>query len=121
LVTRTKCRRSRVDPFALISVAVFGSVARGEATADSDLDLLIIAKDELDPESDAWIGQVDGLERRTRLRIGNSLQITTVTQTQLAAMVNSDAPIIDEWDRDAHTIMGQDARNLIRAARKKTL
>jgi len=104
-----------------LSVAVFGSVARGEATADSDLDVLIIAKDELDPESDAWVGQVDDLERRTRLRIGNSLQITTVTQTQLAAMVNSGAPIIDEWDRDAHTIMGQDARDLIRAARKKAL
>jgi len=100
---------------------VFGSVARGDATADSDLDLLIIAKDGLDPEDDAWVGQVDDLERWTRLWIGNPLQITTVTPTQLAAMASSGAPIVGEWDRDVRTIMGQDARGLIRAAREKAL
>ncbi|MCL1838022.1 MAG: nucleotidyltransferase domain-containing protein, partial [Propionibacteriaceae bacterium] len=104
-----------------LSVAIFGSVARGDATADSDLDLLIIATDELDPESDAWTGQVDDLEQRTRLWIGNPLQTTTVTKTQLAAMASSGAQIVDEWDRDVCTIMGQDARGLIRSAQKKVL
>lgn len=104
-----------------LSVAVFGSVARGEATADSDLDLLIVTTDELDPEDEAWVSQVDRLERQLRLWTGNQLQATTVTEAQLIAMASAGAPIVDEWERDVRTVRGQDARSLIRAARRKVL
>ena len=99
-----------------LSVAIFGSVARGEATVDSDLDLLLIAGDSLDPDSDAWSEQVDELERRGRAWTGNSLQVTTVTQAQLAGMARAGAAIVDEWGRDARTIAGHDARTLVNEA-----
>jgi len=102
------------------SVAIFGSVARGEATVDSDLDLLIIVATGLDTENEAWLGQIDELERQTRLWVGNPLQVTTVTLQQLASMISAGAPIVDEWERDVRTIMGKDARSLIRASRKAT-
>ena len=104
-----------------LSVAVYGSVARGDATADSDLDLLIVTTDELDPEDEAWVSQVDHLERQMRLWTGNPLQATTITEAQLIAMASVGAPIVDEWERDVRTVMGQDARRLIRAARRKVL
>jgi len=103
-----------------LSLAIFGSVTRGEATVDSDIDLLIIASDSLDPESETWLSQIDDLERQTRIWIGNTLQTTIVTRRQLAAMVSAGAPIVDEWERDVRTIMGEDARSLIRASRKVT-
>ena len=109
---------ARLTPKPL-SIAVFGSVARGDATALSDLDLLIITTDGLDPEDQGWLEQVDILERRARQWTGNSLQATTVTQTQLATMATAGAPIVDEWERDLRTITGQEARNLIREARKR--
>ncbi|MDR2566316.1 MAG: nucleotidyltransferase domain-containing protein [Bifidobacteriaceae bacterium] len=101
-----------------ISAALYGSVARGEATADSDIDLLIIAADGLDPDAETWTGQVDGLERRVRSWTGNPLQAVTVTRAQLALMAAGGAGIVDEWERDVRTITGEDARSLIRAARK---
>jgi len=99
-----------------LSLAIFGSVARSEATVDSDLDLLIIASDSPDPESETWLSQIDDLERQARIWIGNPLQTTTVTRKKLAAMVSAGAPIVDEWERDVRTIMGEDARGLIRAS-----
>ncbi|MCL2652522.1 MAG: nucleotidyltransferase domain-containing protein [Propionibacteriaceae bacterium] len=100
-----------------LSAAIYGSVARGEASADSDIDLLIISSDNLDPEDVTWVGQIDSLERQTRQWTGNLLQAMTVTQAQLAIMAHANAPIVDEWEHDARTIMGKDVRTLIRAAR----
>ena len=103
-----------------LSAAVYGSVARGDATITSDIDLVIITPDDLDPDHETWVRQVDDLERRVRLLTGNPLQAMTVTQTQLAAMTSANARIVDEWERDARTIVGKDLRDLIRAARKET-
>ncbi|MDR2619576.1 MAG: nucleotidyltransferase domain-containing protein [Propionibacteriaceae bacterium] len=103
-----------------LSSALYGSVARGEATADSDIDLLLIAAAGLDPDAEAWIAQINNLERYARSWTGNTLQTITVTQPQLAHMAAAKAAIIAEWERDVHTLTGQDARNLIRVARKDT-
>jgi hypothetical protein len=102
-----------------VGAALYGSVARGEATADSDVDLLVIGADGLDPDSEAWAAQVDGLERLVRRWTGNPLQTVTVTRAHLARMAAAQAVIVDEWERDARTIAGQDARGLIREARSE--
>jgi predicted nucleotidyltransferase len=39
--TRLRDQKELLDRYAVASVSVFGSVARGEATPDSDVDLLI--------------------------------------------------------------------------------
>jgi predicted nucleotidyltransferase len=101
-----------------LSAALYGSVARGEATPDSDIDLLVIAADGLDPDAETWTGQIDNIERCVRSWTGNPLQAVTVTRAQLALMAANKAGIMDEWERDVRTITGQDARSLIRAARK---
>ncbi|MDR1266663.1 MAG: nucleotidyltransferase domain-containing protein [Propionibacteriaceae bacterium] len=101
-----------------LSAALYGSVARGEAAPDSDIDLLVIAADGLDPDAETWARQIDGLERGARDWTGNPLQTVTVTRAQLTLMAAAKAGIMDEWERDARTIVGSDARGLIRAARK---
>ncbi|MDR1187194.1 MAG: nucleotidyltransferase domain-containing protein [Bifidobacteriaceae bacterium] len=106
-----------LDPKPL-SAALYGSVARSEATPDSDIDLLVIGADGLDPDVETWTQQINDLERRARSWTGNPLQTVTVTRAQLALMAANKARIVDEWEHDVSTITGQDARVLIRAARK---
>jgi len=101
---------------APLSVALYGSVARSDATPDSDLDLLIIAPGDLDPDGDPWLRQIDEFERQAQLWTGNAVQSVTVPQGQLAAMLAAGDPITVEWQRDARTIAGEDARDLIRRA-----
>jgi len=103
-----------------LSVAIYGSVARGEATPDSDIDLLVITTDDVNPDSEEWTHQINGLEWKARQWTGNLLQAVTVPQSQLASMVADGAAITDEWERDTQTLYGQDARRLIRATRKGT-
>ena len=108
-----------LDPEPL-SAAMYGSVARGDATPDSDIDLLLIVSDDVDPDSETWGRQVDHLERCVRQWSGNRVQTVTVPQTQLTRMTQAHDHIINEWFRDCRTIAGDDARGLIQAARKGT-
>lgn len=94
--------------------ALFGSVARGDATAESDIDVLVVT-DDVDSErlEDALDRVRDDLASFT----GNTPQVVTVTRSQLRRMVKADDPLIDSWERDARTISGPDVRGLIRKAR----
>jgi len=102
-----------------LSAAIYGSVARNEATPDSDIDLLILTTDDVDPDSEEWTGQINDLERDVRLWTGNPLQTITVPQTQLMSMTAARVSIIAEWERDAQTLYGQDVRRLIRTTKKR--
>ncbi|MDR1294269.1 MAG: hypothetical protein LBK59_04835 [Bifidobacteriaceae bacterium] len=44
---------------------------------------------------------------------GNSARTVPATRAHLAQMAATKAGILDEWERDARTLTGQDARNLI--------
>ena len=102
-----------------LGAAVYGSVARGEATASSDIDLLIIAADSVDPDEENWVNQIDALERQARDWTGNPLHCVTVTASQLKSMIASSELIVNEWQRDARTTTGRDVRQMILAARKR--
>ena len=41
----------RLDPLSLEKVVLFGSIARGEDTPDSDIDLYVVTRDDKIPES----------------------------------------------------------------------
>jgi predicted nucleotidyltransferase len=56
-------------------VLLFGSVARGQATADSDLDLLVIRRHDCDPDSDPWRAQLAELQRSATAWTGNDTRV----------------------------------------------
>jgi len=80
------------------SVLVFGSVARGEATAHSDVDLAVIAQAN-------WDGRID-LEDAVRSRLGNDCDVLTFTVAEFAQLANSNEPIVAEILRDGIALIG---------------
>jgi predicted nucleotidyltransferase len=54
---------------------LFGSVARGRATAVSDLDVLVIRRSDCDPESDRWRVQLAELQRLATAWTGNDARV----------------------------------------------
>jgi predicted nucleotidyltransferase len=103
--------RSLLDPMAALTetatrvaddqveaVILFGSVARGEAHQESDIDLAVIAQS-------AWDGRVD-LEDAIRRRLGNDCDVLVFTATDFAHLASAHEPVVDEILADGIPLIG---------------
>jgi predicted nucleotidyltransferase len=80
------------------AVIVFGSVARGEARADSDVDLVVIA-----PES--WDGRAD-LQEQVRERLGNDCDVLHLSAADFTRAPEDREPIVAEILKDGFALIG---------------
>ncbi|HET7682478.1 MAG TPA: nucleotidyltransferase domain-containing protein [Marmoricola sp.] len=80
------------------AVIVFGSVPRGEARADSDIDLVVIA-----PED--WDGRPD-LQQHVHERLGNDCDVLHLTREDFARAPKDREPVIAEMLRDGFALVG---------------
>jgi predicted nucleotidyltransferase len=104
--------RVLLDPFAALQEAVqttagsnvetvilFGSVARGEAMADSDVDLVVLAVPDWDGRSE--------LEDVVRARLGNDCDVLVFTPEQFSRLAaNGDEPVVAEILTDGVVLVG---------------
>src|SRR5262247_3692319 len=56
-------------------VALFGSAARDDMRADSDIDLFVVRPARIDADDDGWRAQVDKLTRHVTAWTGNDTRI----------------------------------------------
>ena len=94
-----------------VGAAVFGSAARGDGNADSDIDLLIVSPDGAD-ETD-WERQIDSLSERVILWTGNHCQIYQIDLAELRDHVANAEPIVSEWRTDAIDLAGEPINDLL--------
>ncbi|WP_181420371.1 nucleotidyltransferase domain-containing protein [Curtobacterium sp. MCBD17_023] len=95
-----------VDP-SVLSVSIFGSVARGTATDESDVDLLVVFDTETDLDVVVQLG--DLVHRWT----GNECQVFDVTRADLERFAAEGDPLVGSWRADARTVFGPDIRTLV--------
>lgn len=72
VMDRLRLMATELDP-APLSLVVFGSFARGEATADSDIDLLAVRPD--DADADSWAAAIASFTSEARRLTGNPVQV----------------------------------------------
>jgi Nucleotidyltransferase domain len=58
-----------------VLVVLFGSVARGEATPESDLDLLVVRPADCDADEPAWQEQISALQAHASAWTGNDARV----------------------------------------------
>lgn len=80
------------------SVILFGSIARAEATADSDIDLAVIA-----PRS--WDKRVE-LQDSVQRRVGNACDVLVFTPTEFGRLASSGEPVVRDILRDGIALIG---------------
>lgn len=80
------------------SVIVFGSIARGEASRDSDIDLAVIATPE-------WDGRTD-LEDAARTGLGNGCDVLVFTASRFQQLAQSGEPVVRDILRDGLALFG---------------
>lgn len=84
------------------TVLLFGSIARGEATTDSDIDLAVIASPE-------WDGRV-ALEDSVRNRLGNNCDVLVFSPDELETLARDKEPVVGDILRDGVPLLGQKPR-----------
>jgi len=80
---------------AVTAVLLFGSVARGEASAESDIDLVVIA-------SSTWDERVD-LQAAVTNRLGNDCDVLVFSESDFS---ESAEPVVKEIIRDGVALYG---------------
>lgn len=81
------------------AVILFGSAARGEAHADSDIDLAVIAPEE-------WDGRV-ALADSVRARLGNDCDVLHLTPEQISDDAATREPVVADVLRDGVALLGR--------------
>jgi predicted nucleotidyltransferase len=103
--------RALLDPIAALTdtvrdavgkevrtVILFGSIARGEASIDSDIDLAVIAPAD-------WDGRTD-LEDAVRTRLGNDCDVLVFTLEDFTRRPGTGEPVVREILTDGVALLG---------------
>jgi predicted nucleotidyltransferase len=95
--------------FQFTTVVLYGSVARGDSDAESDVDLLVVQA------RDGTLRQayIDYLREDVQKWTGNRAQIFDLTVDDLRRMSQADDPIVTSWLEEGRLVVGEDLRVLI--------
>lgn len=73
----------QMDPTP-VSAIVFGSLARGEADALSDVDLVLVRPAGVDEDDEPWASSAEGWRTSARRLTGNPVQVIEIDETEIA-------------------------------------
>jgi predicted nucleotidyltransferase len=99
------------------SAWLFGSAARRDAKADSDIDILVIAPAGAlreEETSTLWQRQIDTLVENVSAWTGNACEVLEMDATELEAAVERDDRLVSDIRDQAIVLAGDDARILLR-------
>jgi DNA-binding transcriptional ArsR family regulator len=88
VVSELRRTATQVSP-SPTSITIFGSFARGEATADSDLDVLVIRPVFTGWEDEAWASSIERWRRGARRLTGNRVEVIEIGEEEVAELVRS--------------------------------
>ncbi len=86
-----------------VSLAVYGSVARGEADGHSDVDLLLVHGGGSAQDLDRLVVDLQELVRRAS---GNDAEVYVISSEDLRRAVRDHEPIVASWRKEARRIAG---------------
>ncbi len=97
-----------------VAAALYGSAARRDGDAGSDIDILLVRPASLrSRERELWNDQVHRLRGLVQLWAGNRCQVTDRSVAALRRLSRAREPIVGEWRKDALSLAGADISQLL--------
>lgn len=93
-------------PVKPTGVALFGSFARRDGDAGSDVDVLLVRPANVSEEHEAWNAQRRQLAASIQRWVGNPAQILELGEEELTTAVRRDEPLVENLRRDGVTVFG---------------
>lgn len=110
---------SEIHSFAVppVHASLFGSAARADGEAESDIDVLLVKPTLDDVAEEAWASQLDTLRARVLTRTGNRCQAFDLSLSHLAEHVGADDALLRSWLTDGVLLFGQPLSDLVDQAK----
>ncbi len=106
---RSILKRATVAPHAVV---IFGSFARRNGDADSDIDILLVRPNDVGEDDVAWAAQRYELARHVESWTGNTAQILEMSRSELDDAVGRDE-LVEAVRRDGRVLFGPAVRDLL--------
>lgn len=90
-----------------VSVIVFGSFARGDATVDSDIDVVLVRPKVVNEEDRTWRQGVDAWREQTRRVSGNRVDVLEVSEEDIGGRLRSRKPLWVDIRRGGIVVHGR--------------
>ena len=89
-----------------MSVIVFGSFARGEADAKSDIDVVLVRPGDVPEDDDQWTAAVEHWRDRVRSITGNRVEVLDVGRSEVITKLAGRASLWQDVARDGVVVHG---------------
>jgi len=99
-------RSAAALPHPPVSVIVFGSFARRDADAESDIDVVVVRPVEIDEDDDAWAESLDGWRSSVRRLSGNPVEVLEVSADEVATKLGGRGQVWVDIRRKGHVVHG---------------
>lgn len=101
-----------IEP-APMSVIVFGSLARGDADTESDVDLVVVRPDQVGEDDDRWSDSVDDWRRRVGAITGNDVELVEASASEATRKLRGRSGLWRNIKRDGVTVYGATITDLM--------
>ena len=94
------------------SVIVFGSFARGEAVAESDLDVVVVRPSGVAEDDDVWATALENWRRYAARMTGNRVEVIEVDVDSVGQLLRGRKPLWSDVNREGMVITGASLERL---------
>ena len=94
------------------SVIVFGSFARGEADAASDIDAVFVRPEDVDESDEAWADSVEQWRSQIKRLSGNAVEVLEVGSEEVGSRVSSRQQVWRDIRREGIVVHGRSLSEL---------
>jgi len=100
---------------APVHVSLFGSAARGDGDAGSDVDVFVVRPVSVAEDDPRWRAQLERLSDHVYVWTGNHAGLSEVSAADVRRLRRERPPVIEELRRDAITLAGPEPTRLLGA------
>jgi DNA-binding transcriptional ArsR family regulator len=96
-----------------LHASMFGSAARGDGDASSDIDLFVVRPDSVEEDDRIWREQIEQLPIDVHEWTGNHANVVEIPEAALEDLRRRRPPIVASLEADAVTLAGPSATSLL--------
>lgn len=93
-------------PVEPVSVIIFGSFARRQADRHSDIDALIVRRNDIDEDNREWSDGVEGWRHQVGELTGNAVEVVEVSFDDALARLTDPSTLWRDIQRDGTRVYG---------------